>query len=65
MFPDSLDKLTIRRLACEAHCDPRTLQRELDEPGSVKGLVGDRIRRVLAERPARPQGASHSEVGAA
>lgn len=37
-----------RELAVAASCDPRTVRKEYDEPGSVGGLVGDRIRTALA-----------------
>jgi hypothetical protein len=44
-----LDTLAIRRLSLAAEVDPRTLQRELRSPGSVRGMTGDRIRRVFLE----------------
>jgi hypothetical protein len=37
----------IRRVAVSASADPRSVQRELREPGSVRGMAGDRIRRAL------------------
>lgn len=43
-----IDAAALRRLAVAASCDPRTVARELREPGSVKGLPGDRIRAALA-----------------
>lgn len=36
-----------RRIAGEALADVRTVRRELANPGSVRGLVGARIRWVL------------------
>jgi hypothetical protein len=43
-----LDAATARRLAVEASCDPRTLQRVLDgEP--VRGLARERARQVLRQ----------------
>lgn len=47
-----MDTATIRRLAVEAECDPRSLLREVNEPGSVRGLPGHRIRAVLAKHKA-------------
>jgi hypothetical protein len=35
------------RLALDIVCDPRTLRKELDKPGSVRGQVGDRIRQHI------------------
>jgi hypothetical protein len=40
----------LRELAVQAQADPRTVQRELREPGSVRGIVGDRVRTVLREQ---------------
>ena len=37
----------LRELAVQAQADPRTVQRELREPGSVRGIVGDRVRAAL------------------
>ena len=47
------DAMAIRRWACDALCDPRSLQRELEHPGSVRGAVGERIRVVLEQRGLR------------
>lgn len=55
----SLSKL--RRLAAEAEADPRTVQRELRQPGSVRSMVGFRIREALRAHgllPAHTQRAS-------
>jgi len=41
-----LDAATARKLAVEASCDPRTLQRVL-EGEAVRGLAGERARQVL------------------
>jgi hypothetical protein len=43
-----VDSATARRLAVEADADPRTILRELAEPGSVHGMAGQRVRSVLA-----------------
>jgi hypothetical protein len=46
--PRKLDAATARRLAVEASCDPRTLQRVLDGE-EVRGLAGERALKVLVE----------------
>jgi hypothetical protein len=43
------DASLLRRLAVEHSVDPRTIVRELDQPGSVRGLAGERARRAVAE----------------
>ena len=52
-----ISTLEIRRIACdhEVQADPRSVRRELDQPGSVRGMVGERIRRALAKRGIVPQ----------
>ena len=50
-----VDKATTRRLAVEADADPRSVQRELQEPNSVRGMPGHRIRRVLETHGLRPR----------
>lgn len=47
------DPIEIRRIACDAMCDPRTVAKELDEPESVRGIVGLRVRRELEKRGLR------------
>lgn len=43
-----VDRVQVLALAAEAGCDPRTIQKALkNEP--IRGLVGDRARRVLAQ----------------
>ena len=49
-----LDTATIRRLSVAADVDPRTLRRELLEPGSVTGMAGERARQAL--QPYRAKG---------
>lgn len=46
------DSLTVRAMAVEADVDVRTFQKELNEPGSVRGRPAERIRAVLARRNA-------------
>ena len=54
MQTDALpDILTIRRIAVDVPCDPRTVQRLL-EGGNVRGVLGLRIREVLRERGILP-----------
>lgn len=38
------DTASLRRLAVEFGVDPRSILRELREPGSVKGMAGERAR---------------------
>lgn len=40
---------TVRELAVRIGCDPRSVEREILEPGSVSGVAGRRVRLVLAE----------------
>lgn len=49
------DAATIRKISVAASADPRSVRKELDQPGSVRGLPGHRIRAVLARevQPAR------------
>jgi hypothetical protein len=44
-----MDSLELRRLALEAECDVRSMARQL-RGEDVRGIVGDRIRRILRER---------------
>lgn len=44
-----IDDARAREIAVLASVDPRTVRRELREPGSVRGLPGHRIRRALVE----------------
>jgi hypothetical protein len=37
-------------IAREAEADVRTVRREIDEPGSVRGRVGERIRCAIERR---------------
>lgn len=41
------DWATLRRLAVEHEIDERTLAKEFEEPGSVRGFTGDRARRAV------------------
>jgi hypothetical protein len=45
---EHVDTLTVRRVAVEAEADPRSVSREL-RGERVRGLVGERIRRILRE----------------
>jgi hypothetical protein len=44
-----LDWSTLYRLAALASADPRSIQKEYLNPGSVRGAAGYRIRAVLTE----------------
>lgn len=50
-----VDEATSRRIAVEADADPRSVKRELMQPGSVRGMSGHRIREVLERRGLRPK----------
>lgn len=43
----------IRRLAVLSDSDPRTVRKEIRQPGSVRGATGDRVRRVIAAEHAQ------------
>ena len=43
-----LDAATARKLAVEASCDPRTIQRAFAEQ-TVRGLAGERAQEVLVK----------------
>lgn len=45
-FPN-IDSLSVRRMAVEADADVRSVQKEIQTPGSVRGRAGERIRAVL------------------
>jgi len=38
----------LRRLAATHDVDPRSILRELREPGSVRGMAGERAKRAVA-----------------
>lgn len=44
----STAEIIARRVAGETLADLRTVRREMREPGSVRGLVGERVRAALA-----------------
>jgi hypothetical protein len=39
-----LDTPTLRELSVRFQVDPRSIKRERDAPGSVKGMAGQRVR---------------------
>ncbi len=45
-----VDRIFVIQVAAESKSDPRTVEKEIREPGSVRGLPGDRIRLVLRNR---------------
>jgi hypothetical protein len=40
-------------IATETQADVRTVRREIREPGSVRGRIGERVRRAIERRAAR------------
>jgi len=47
--PPDIDWPTARRLGALYGCDPRTIFKEANDPASVKGEAGRRVRSALAE----------------
>lgn len=47
--PPTIDMATLRELAVEASCDPRTIA-TVAKGGDVRGLAGERARRVLVAK---------------
>jgi hypothetical protein len=45
--PRSIPATTLRRLSVAHDVDPRSILKELREPGSVRGTAGDRCRDAL------------------
>lgn len=46
---DDIDITTLRRICAQHDVDPRTVERELREPGAVRGLAGERARRAVRD----------------
>lgn len=42
--PVTIPESLARRLAVEHHVDPRSIRREAAQPGSVRGMAGERAR---------------------
>ena len=42
-----LDTSQLRKLSVEFHVDPRSIQKEQSQPGSVRGDAGHRVRAAL------------------
>lgn len=59
-----IDSLTMRSIGVEADADVRSVRRELEQPGSVRGRAGERVRMALARRGLQggSRDRSHSEV---
>ena len=55
---------TLRRHSAAHDVDPRTILRELREPGSVRGMSGERARRAVSEHQARVQPATTKSAAA-
>jgi hypothetical protein len=49
-----VDYATLRAIAVRASVDPRTVDQEIAEPGSVRGLPGHRTRLALREMGIAP-----------
>jgi hypothetical protein len=43
----AIPSATLRRLSAAHDVDPRSILRELREPGSVRGMAGERARRAV------------------
>lgn len=56
------DTATVRELAARAGCDPRSIEREILEPGSVSGAAGRRVRAVLAAPVTRDEGVTGTDA---
>jgi hypothetical protein len=50
-------------IAREADADVRTVRREIDEPGSVRGRVGERVRRAIERRAIVAADEGHHAAG--
>ena len=50
----TLDTPTLRELSVRFQVDPRSIKREREEPGSVRGMAGHRARAALASIEPRP-----------
>ncbi len=55
-----VDTATLRRLAVESGSDPRSVAKELQKPGSVRGEAHRRIDRVLVANGLRAALREHS-----
>jgi hypothetical protein len=51
--PITFDRILVLEISAAAQTDPRTTRKELRDPGSVKGIAGDKIRRELRARGVR------------
>jgi hypothetical protein len=50
-------------IAHEADADVRTVRREVGDPGSVRGRVGERVRRAIERRAVAAEGEGHHAAG--
>lgn len=46
-FPQLPPTFVIREWSVKIQCDPRSIEKEIVSPGSVRGLAGERIRNAL------------------
>jgi hypothetical protein len=51
--PSSIPTSVLRRLSAAHGVDPRSILKELRDPGSVRGMAGDRCREALREYQAK------------
>ena len=58
----TLPAATLRRLSAAHDVDPRSILRELREPGSVRGMAGERARKALSAHQAKVAAAHGTEV---
>jgi hypothetical protein len=57
----TIPRSTILLIAALSQSDPRSVTKEIGEPGSVRGDAGRRIRATLADAPALLDGAPRQE----
>ncbi|HEY6357725.1 MAG TPA: hypothetical protein VIX35_05750 [Vicinamibacterales bacterium] len=55
MNAPAISTATLRRLSAAHDVDPRSILRELREPGSVRGMAGERARRAVIAYQSREQ----------
>jgi len=56
---------TLRRLSATHDVDPRSILRELREPGSVRGMAGERARKAVGAYQAAKNGSETQTAAAA
>jgi len=61
--PPVLSTATLRRLSAAHDVDPRSILRELRQPGSVRGMAGERCRQALRAHQAKVQSSAVKSGG--